>query len=118
MIHLGQTLATAEPGVRKESEDTVRHAYLGCLFLVNSDRSRFGDLLNNLSNDYLMSQNNYPASLTDAYNMLVNYRSQYKNPTNGTVGNESVAFVADGGGDPFDQDADEHEETSLVVTER
>ena len=118
MIHLGQTLATAEPGVRKESEDTVRHVYLGYLFLINSNRSRFGDLNNNLSNDYLMNQNNYPASLTDAYNMLVNYRSQYKNPTSGTAGNESVAFVADGRGDPSDQDAGEHEETALVATER
>ena len=44
--------------------------YLALAFLMGSDHSRFGCLLEKLENDFTAGNDNYPKTLTNAYNML------------------------------------------------
>ena len=44
---------------------------LALAFLMGSDQSRFGCLLEKLGNDFTAGNDNYPKTLTDAYNMLL-----------------------------------------------
>ena len=48
--------------------------YLPSAFLMGSDRSRFGCLLEKLENDFTAGNDNYPKTLTDAYNMLLEWK--------------------------------------------
>ena len=48
--------------------------YLALAFLMGSDRSRFGRLLEKLENDFTAGNDNYPKTLTDAYNMLLEWK--------------------------------------------
>ena len=48
--------------------------YLALAFLMGSDRSRFGCLLEKLENDFTPGNDNYPKTLTDAYNMLLEWK--------------------------------------------
>jgi hypothetical protein len=41
-------------------------------FINKADQSRYGRLLEDLRNNYLMGQDNYPRNLNQAYNLLVN----------------------------------------------
>ena len=49
--------------------------YLVLAFLMGSDRSRFGHLLEKLENDFTAGHDNYPKTLTDAYNMLLEWKN-------------------------------------------
>ena len=48
--------------------------YLALAFLMGSDQSRFGRLLEKLENDFMAGHDNYPKTLTDAYNMLLEWK--------------------------------------------
>ena len=48
--------------------------YLALAFLMGSDRSRFGRLLEKLENDFTAGHDNYPKTLTNAYNMLLEWK--------------------------------------------
>ena len=48
--------------------------YLALAFLMGFDQSRYGRLLEKLENDFTTGNDNYPKTLTDAYNMLLNGR--------------------------------------------
>jgi Reverse transcriptase (RNA-dependent DNA polymerase)/Zinc knuckle len=66
--------------VRTESERKMmaRDRTLATLFIRRADPTRYGTLLADLSNNYAMGKDDYPADLTAAYSLLVNY----KTPTN------------------------------------
>ena len=55
-------------------------------FIIHSDRSPFGDLITGLQNNYLMGQDNYPKTLTDAYSRLVNWKLPTGNNQSGNTG--------------------------------
>ena len=50
--------------------------YLALAFLMGSDRSRFGRLLEKLENDFTAGHDNYPKTLTDSYNMMTPSQSK------------------------------------------
>jgi hypothetical protein len=43
--------------------------------LVRVDQSRYGKLIEEIENDFLKGHNNYPKNPTEAYNLVVNYKS-------------------------------------------
>ena len=96
LIRAGTTRDAATPTKLQEAIEDVRDRYLGALFLMNSDPTRFNGLLIDLENDYLLNQDNLPTSLTKAYNMLTYYRSSNTGKTSqyDAVGQENLAFVA------------------------
>jgi hypothetical protein len=52
----------------------TQECFLGTLFLLNADRSRFGSLIENTENAFLQGRNNYPTSLDASYALLSNWK--------------------------------------------
>ena len=65
----------------------------------------------NLSNDYMMGQNNWSTTLTAAYHMIVNFRGQPGTISQGGQDREKMAFV--GKNDDYDED---DTDAALVTT--
>ena len=66
--------------------------YLALAFLMGSDRSRFGRLLEKLENDFTAGNNNYPKTLTDAYNMLLEWKDDPRLLMR-MAGNDGISFA-------------------------
>ena len=81
-----------------EIEKEAQKGYLAVAFMLGSDKARFGRLLENLENDYLQGQNNYPTSITAAYNLLTNWKQDPRNliRTSGPVSNGVLFTNVDG----------------------
>ena len=88
--------------LKKEAQDR----YLAVAFMLGSDRSRFGRLIENLENDFLQGRNNYPASLTGAYSLLTNWKQDPRNIMR-AIGplSDGVSFAHIGKGDIGDNNA-------------
>jgi hypothetical protein len=52
----------------------VKDKYLAMMFLVNSDRQRYGSLICDIKNKYTRGSDTYPTTLSMAYDYIVNYR--------------------------------------------
>jgi len=76
-----------------EARVACREAFIATTFLFGADKQRYGDLLVDLQNEHVISGRQYPATLTDAYNILVNYKSRLRR--NKSQGLEGMAFVQD-----------------------
>jgi hypothetical protein len=89
---------------KEERDDLQKDAqlrYLAVAFILGSDRPQFGRLIENIENDYLQGQNNYPTTVTAAYNLLTNWKQDPRNLMQaiGPV-NDGVLFAnVDGNGD-------------------
>ena len=66
--------------------------YHALAFLMGSDRSRFGHLLEKLENDVTAGNDNYPKTLTDAYNMLLEWKDDPRLLTR-MAGNDGISFA-------------------------
>ena len=66
--------------------------YLALAFLMGSDRSRFGRLLEKLENDFTAGNDNYPKALTDAYNMLLEWKDDPRLLMR-MAGNDGISFT-------------------------
>ena len=66
--------------------------YLALAFLMGSDRSRFGRLLEKLENDFTAGHDNYPKTLTDAYNMLLEWKDDPRLLMR-MAGNDGISFT-------------------------
>ena len=76
--HGGRATSRGGRGSRRNMGPTIlRHrfkGYLALAFLMGSDQSRFGRLLEKLENDFTTGNDSYPKTLTDAYNMLLEWK--------------------------------------------
>ena len=72
-------------------QENAKDVYLACAFLCQSDRKRYGRLLEELENDYTKVNSNYPTDLVTAYRMI----SEYKNwqPHSSVPYSDGVAFT-------------------------
>ena len=66
--------------------------YLALAFLMGSDRSCFGRLLEKLENDFTAGNDNYPKTLTDAYNMLLEWKDDPRLLMR-MAGNDGISFA-------------------------
>ena len=66
--------------------------YLALAFLMGSDRSRFGRLLEKLENDFTAGHDNYPKTLTDTYNMLLEWKDDPRLLMR-MAGNDGISFT-------------------------
>ena len=64
---------------RDDLHKNTHSRYLAVAFKLVSDRSRFGRLIEKIKNDYLQGQNNYPITVTAAYNLLTNWKQDPQN---------------------------------------
>ena len=51
----------------------VENRVLGMMFLVGGRLQRYGNLLVDLQNQFVRDNDQFPKTLTDAYNLMVNY---------------------------------------------
>jgi hypothetical protein len=75
--------------IKKEAQEE----YLAAAFLLNSDRARYASLLQNLENDHLQGQDNYPKTITAAYNVLTNWKQDPRNISRPGDANDGVSFT-------------------------
>jgi hypothetical protein len=75
-------------------KNMAREQSLAISFLNRVDRTRYGKLMEDLKNSYLLGQNNYPTNLTDAYNLVVNWSQDPRNMVHYGAGpNDGVVFA-------------------------
>jgi hypothetical protein len=67
----------------------ARDKTLATMLMLRADPTRYGTLLADLSNNYAMGKDEYPANLSAAYTLLVNY----KTPVNARVRETTQAVV-------------------------
>jgi hypothetical protein len=78
---------------KKAIDEEVVERFIAITLLMGADRRRYGRLLDNLENEFVAGHDNYPKTLTDAYNRLVYFtKSGEQNGLKGISGGE-VAFV-------------------------
>ena len=63
----------ADPLIVAATKAAVREEYLAMHFFLHADTRRFGSLIANVHNDYVLGTSKYPKTLNRAYDMLVNY---------------------------------------------
>ena len=77
--HLKKTAADPNNPTADETEAarlSVKDRYLAILFLINSDRRRYGGLVRDIVNQHTRGVNGYPDSLSAAYDYLVFYQGK------------------------------------------
>jgi uncharacterized membrane protein YgcG len=65
---------------RDQARARAKDQYLAIMFLMNSDRARYGSLIRDVENEYTRGSDSYPTSLSAAYDYLVNYRGAVRTP--------------------------------------
>jgi hypothetical protein len=75
-------------------EEQAHGNFLATAFLMGTDRSRFGTLLEDLENQYLQRMDSYPQILSSAYTSLTNWRHDHRNATTiGGMSSDELAFA-------------------------
>jgi len=91
-MHLADELPDVRPrnGYTKEQQaearEKIENKTIAYGILVRADRSRYGKLIEEIENDYLKGNNDYPKTPTEAYNLLVNYRNYNQNKRTASQG--------------------------------
>jgi hypothetical protein len=63
-----------QPAAKKQQAlDQAKDQYLAVMFLMNSDRNRYGSLVRNVENEYTRGTDTYPVTLSAAYDYIVNW---------------------------------------------
>ena len=101
-------LTAAEKAVTKDN-------YLAIVFILGADRNRCGKLVEDLENAFLQGRNDYPDTLSGAFNLLSNWRQDPRNQLRAAGTNDGVTFTTADGDD--DQGADDSDpDVSLNTT--
>ena len=83
----------AEPDADKAERDArakAKNEYIAVSFLLKSDPKRYAQLVRDLQNDYTRGISGYPTTLTEAYDILVNYK---RPPQRGHDFDTDIAFA-------------------------
>ena len=70
---------TADLAVVANVKAAVKDEHLACAFLLGSDKKRFGELIEDLENDFVQKNDKFPKTLVDAHNLLVHWKQDPKN---------------------------------------
>jgi hypothetical protein len=88
----GGGLASITPTELDEARATAKERYLAVASMSAADKSRYSKLTEELGNDYTKDSNRYPKTVTEAYNLIVNY--QWSRPSVRVYNDtEGVAFT-------------------------
>ena len=82
---------------RQAEPEAAKRRYLGVAMLCGADQGRYGNLVEELQNDFTKGNRNYPANTTKAYNLLLNYNISNNTPTRLVDDSEEVLFANVGG---------------------
>jgi hypothetical protein len=84
-------LTTAEE--TEQASDIARSKFLAMSYLLAVDIQRYGKLLDELENDFTKGTDNYPDSVTKAYNLVVNHKGQHHVVSHLFNDSEAVSFA-------------------------
>ena len=70
----------------------MRERVLAVLFIENSNRRIYSEIVKTLENDYLIGQDKYPRDMATAQKILVNYKPMAK--SSGTT-SDGIKFTTD-----------------------
>ena len=87
----------------------IRSSFSTTAFLSGLNRSRYGALLDELHNAFLMGRNKYPKTLISAYDLAINWKGDTKGV--GVTPNDSIAFTTES------EEADVHATDGLNMTQ-
>ncbi|KAI2493199.1 hypothetical protein MHU86_21348 [Fragilaria crotonensis] len=59
-----------------EVKDKTTARSTAMAFLLGSDRSRYGRLIEDLENDFLQGRNHYPGTVLEAFNLIANWKQE------------------------------------------
>jgi hypothetical protein len=77
----------------KQSSDVARSKFIAMASLYTVDKQRYGKLLDELENDFTKGTDNYPDSVTKAYNLVVNHKGQQRVVSRLFNDSEAVSFA-------------------------
>jgi Zinc knuckle len=63
----------------ERAKQIVTDKYLGCAFILGSDRTRYGKLLEDLENSYLQGDNKYPTNVDEAHSLISYWKQDPRN---------------------------------------
>ena len=91
--HSGSAVIHLDSTAKKELKNEVLERILTVLFIDNSNRRIYSELVKTLENDYSMGQDNYPRDTATAQKLLVKYK-----PTANSSGDTSngITFATNG----------------------
>jgi hypothetical protein len=78
------------PEERTRAKERAKDQYLAVMFLVNSNRKRYGALFQDIENEYTRGLETYPTSLSAPYNYIINYHTSRN--ANTDIDEGGVAF--------------------------
>jgi hypothetical protein len=87
----GLTAALTSDAERAEVAKEAQDEYLAVAFLLHADRTRYSSMLQDYKNDFLQGQDNYPKTITAAYNVLTNWKQDPHKVLHGNA-NDGVSF--------------------------
>ena len=67
----GKNIAAVTAIEKREINAKAKGKYLATAFLLGANRLRYGRYLEDLENDFLQGQENYPKTESSSYNVLV-----------------------------------------------
>ena len=79
LILLGMNQAQANDAQLAQAKAVAEDHVLGCAFLFGSDKHRYGKLLEDLENGFTQGSDVYPATLQQAYTLLVHWKQDPRN---------------------------------------
>ena len=63
--------------IPEQAAEAAKKKHLGAVMLCGANRGRYGKLVEELWNDFTKRNDYYPEYLTEAYNLLINYKTLY-----------------------------------------
>ena len=79
--------------VTAASKTATEEAYMATLFLSGLKNARYGALLNEMHNAFHMGRDEYPKTLTSAYDLAINWEGETKGV--GMIPKDGVAFTTE-----------------------
>ena len=80
---------------RVEIRDEVRSRSTAMVFLLGSDRTRYGKMIDEFENDFLKGIDHYPTTVNEVYNLLTNWKMDSR-ATWQPNASDGVSFVNSG----------------------
>ena len=89
----GTTHAETASNKREEKKE-AKETCMAMAFISGANRIKYRTLFEELENSYLKgNKNEYPKTVTDAYNLILNYKNDPRNHPGGNTGSGDRTFL-------------------------
>jgi hypothetical protein len=88
----GVTVGLATDQEKSDASTKAREKYEATVFLLNSDQTKYGRLIQELANDFNKGRDEYPTTLTGAYELML-HDDRHQDTQHQPPGNSGLAFT-------------------------